>query len=103
MKKYEFYVYIIKCSDDSYYTGITNNLDKRISEHQNGIDSKCYTYKRRPLKIVLVEQFNDVREAIGREKQIKGWSRKKKEALIDGNWEKLKHLSVRYTPDKIRD
>ena len=77
-----YYVYILKCSDGSYYTGITNYLEKRIYEHQAGLVSKCYTHNRRPLKCVYSADFNDVGLAIQSEKQIKGWGRKKKEALI---------------------
>ena len=80
-----YYIYIVKCSDGSYYTGVTNNVQRRIGEHEAGIDSKCYTYKRRPIELVYTEYFFDVRYAIDREKQIKRWSRKKKEALIAGN------------------
>jgi len=70
MKNY--FVYIIKCNDKSFYTGITNNIDDRFNQHQLGQIPNCYTNKRRPLKLVLVEQFSDVRQAIAREKQIKG-------------------------------
>ncbi|WP_316771456.1 GIY-YIG nuclease family protein [Pedobacter frigiditerrae] len=90
MKYYS--VYILKCSDGSYYTGITNDIDRRLYEHQNGENIACYTYKRRSL--VFYENFPDVNQAIDFEKQIKGWSRKKKEAIINDNWEKLKELSI---------
>ena len=80
-----YYVYIVKCSDGSYYTGVTNNLQRRISEHDAGIDIECYTFKRRPVELVYSAYFFDVRYAIDREKQIKRWSRKKKEALIAEN------------------
>ena len=86
-------VYILKCADDSYYTGITNDIDRRLWEHQNGIHTKCYTYRRRPVELVFIESFNDVNQAIAFEKQIKGWSRKKKEAIINNEWEKLPELS----------
>ena len=92
MKLYS--VYILKCSDGTYYTGITNDIDRRLYEHQNGINLTCYTYKRRPLVLVFCENFPDVNQAIEFEKQIKGWSRKKKEAIINDNWEKLKELSI---------
>ena len=90
MKNY--FVYILKCSDDSYYTGVTNNLEKRINEHQSGI-IKGYTSKKLPVKLVFSERFNDVTQAIKFEKQIKGWSRKKKEALINQNLDLLVQLS----------
>ena len=88
----DYFVYILKCSDDSYYTGVTNNLEKRINEHQSGI-IKGYTSKKLPVKLVFSERFNDITQAIKFEKQIKGWSRKKKEALINGNFDELKRLS----------
>jgi len=88
-----YYVYILKCSDDSYYTGVTNNLEKRFAEHQSGDDSKSYVFKRRPLKLVWSECYNDINQAIEKEKQIKGWSRKKKEALINEDYDTLIELS----------
>ena len=86
------YVYILKCNDGSYYTGSTNNLERRIMEHQNG-EGANYTKKRLPVKLVYFDEFQTIKEAYYREKQIQGWSRKKKEALIQGNYDKLKELS----------
>ena len=91
MKKY--FVYILKCSDNSYYTGITNNIDRRLIEHKNGGDRKSYTFSRRPVELVYKESFQNPNNAIMWEKRIKGWSRKKKEALIKGDFEELKRLS----------
>ena len=88
-----YYTYILKCSDDKYYTGVTDNIERRIWEHQNGIDPKCYTYSRRPVELVYSESFPEVIYAIMREKQIKGWSRKKKEALISEKFNELPDLS----------
>ncbi len=93
------YVYILKCSDNSYYTGVTNNLENRFYQHQEGLDETCYTYSRRPLELKYFEVINDNKQAIKREKQIKGWSRVKKEALINGNWGNLVEFSKNY---KIR-
>ena len=87
------HLYILKCADGSYYTGVTNNLERRLSEHENGDDPKSYTYNKRPVKLVFIEEFSDPHVAFAKEKQIKGWSRKKKEALIKGEWEELKRLS----------
>ena len=91
MKSY--YVYILLCNDDSYYTGITNDLDRRIYEHETGYNINCYTYKRRPIKLVFNEMFSDVNQAIAFEKQVKGWRRAKKEAIINGDWHLLPELS----------
>ncbi|MDB4922148.1 GIY-YIG nuclease family protein, partial [Mucilaginibacter sp.] len=65
------------CRDNSYYTGITNNLESRLYDHQTGIDPKAYTFKRRPVKMVFYEMFNDVNQAIAFEKQDGGEQRKK--------------------------
>lgn len=88
-----YYVYNIKCSDGSYYTGITNNINKRFIEQDNGKYKNCYTYKRRPLKLKFQESFLDVLQAIYFEKKIKGWNRSKKEALINGEFDRLQYLS----------
>ena len=88
-----YYTYILKCSNEKYYTGVTNNLEKRIWEHQPGSNPKCYTYSRRPVELVYSESFPEIIYAIMREKQIKGWNRKKKEALISGDFSKLPDLS----------
>ena len=88
-----YYVSILKCSDNSYYTGITNNIDRRLNEHTCGLNKECYTFNKRPLDLVFCTEFNDVNQAIAFEKQVKGWSRKKKEAIINNKWEDLKTLS----------
>ena len=79
MKRY--YIYILRCNDGSYYTGITNNVERRFYEHQNGLIYNCYTDRRRPVNLVFIEEFGEVNDAIAREKQIKGWTRRKKEAV----------------------
>ncbi|MCW2120115.1 GIY-YIG nuclease family protein [Flavobacterium sp. 7A] len=90
----QFYVYILKCSDNSYYTGMTNDINRRFLEHQNGININCYTFEKRPVELVFCTEFNEVLQAIAFEKQVKGWSRKKKEAIINDKWEDLKKLAV---------
>lgn len=92
MKSY--FVYIVKCSDKSYYTGITNDVERRINEHNDGNIPDSYTYRRRPVELVFYYEFNDAEQAILFEKQVKGWSRKKKEAIINDNWEILPELSL---------
>ncbi|QEK52224.1 GIY-YIG nuclease family protein [Pedobacter aquae] len=89
-----YYVYILKCRDHSYYTGVTNNIERRVEEHQSGEDKNAYTYNKRPVKLVFCEDFTEINQAIAFEKQIKGWTRKKKEAIIENNWMKLKELAV---------
>ncbi len=92
MKKY--FVYILSCSDGSYYTGVTNDVLLRVDQHNQGLDSRAFTFSRRPVKLVWHAEFLNPVEAISREKQIKGWNRKKKEALIEGNYDLLPELSM---------
>ncbi len=88
-----YFVYILECSDTSYYIGITNDVEKRVHEHQSGIDKSCYTYTRRPVTYLYHEEFSEVEQAIQREKQLKGWSKRKKLALIQGDFDGLVSLS----------
>lgn len=88
------YMYILKCSDGSYYTGSTINLDKRLEEHSAGLGSN-HTKNRLPVKLVYFEEFQRIDSAFQREKQIQGWSRVKKEALINRNPDLLPELSKR--------
>jgi putative endonuclease len=87
------YVYILKCADQTYYTGITSNLTKRIFEHESGKHKDSYTSTRRPIELVFYAEFTDINTAIEKEKQVKKWSRTKKEALINGNFEDLPNLA----------
>ena len=88
MIKY-LYVYILKCNDGAYYTGITNDIEKRLIQHNEGINTESYTYSRRPVNLVYYELFTDYNLAIEWETRIKKWSVKKKEALINSDWKKL--------------
>ncbi|WP_421811815.1 GIY-YIG nuclease family protein [Flagellimonas sp.] len=88
-----YFVYILKCSDNTYYTGITSDLMGRLESHQKGKYRDSYTYYRRPLELVYHCTFSDPNTAIMTEKQIKKWSKKKKEALIAGEFDKLPNLS----------
>lgn len=88
-----YYVYILLCCDKSFYTGVTNNVEKRVWEHQKGLIRGCYTHGRRPVRLVCCENFKRIEWAIAREKQIKGWSRDKNKALIAKNYEMLPDLS----------
>ena len=90
---HNYFVYIVECSDKSYYTGITNDVDGRIHEHNSGNDEKSYTYNRRPVKLKFFERFQDVLQAIEFEKQVKGWTRKKKKALFISDWDEIKKLA----------
>jgi putative endonuclease len=88
-----YYVYILQCVDGSYYTGITNDVERRLNEHNEGLDKKAYTYRRRPVEVVYREVFNEVLQAIAWEKKLKGWSRVKKQAVIKGEWDVLPELA----------
>ena len=90
---YDYYVYILLCSDGSYYTSVTKDIDRRIEEHNKGIADDSYTYIRRPVELKYIEEFENIEKAIAREKQLKNWSRKKKESLINANYDKLKELA----------
>ena len=89
------YTYILECSDGSYYTGSTKYIELRFKQHQRG-EGANHTKKRLPVKLVYLEEFARIDHAFYREKQIQGWSRKKKEALIHGKFNQLPLLSMAY-------
>ncbi len=78
------FTYILECSDGSYYTGSTKDLERRLLQHQAGEGAK-HTRNHLPVKLIYFEEFTRIDEAFYREKQIQGWSRAKKGALIRGN------------------
>jgi len=86
------YMYILECSNGNYYTGSTKDLDKRLLEHQSGRGAN-YTKKYLPVKLVYYEEYKRIDEAFYREKQVQGWCRQKKEALINGEYKKLHDLA----------
>ncbi|TKB96509.1 GIY-YIG nuclease family protein [Pedobacter cryotolerans] len=90
---HNYFVYILECSDKSYYTGVTNDLEVRLLQHENGDDPLSYKYFRRPLTLRYWQRFDYIEHAIEFEKQVKGWSRKKKEALFNEDWNEIKRLS----------
>lgn len=83
-----FSVYILQCSDGSFYTGHTDNLEARLNAHESA-QVPGYTQTRMPVALKYVEEYPARVEAIQRERQIKGWSRRKKKALIENNWGNL--------------
>ena len=92
------WLYILRCADGSYYTGTTRaDLDKRVDEHQDGAFDG-YTAQRLPVALVYSQFFDRITDAIAAERQIKGWSRAKKEALIAGDLHRLKAASRRRRP-----
>ncbi|APA66352.1 MULTISPECIES: GIY-YIG nuclease family protein [Maribacter] len=88
-----YYVYILECADNSFYTGITSNLIQRLESHQSGKYKNSYTSKRRPVILAFYCEFTDPNLAIETEKRIKKWSQAKKNALIAGEYEKLPNLA----------
>ncbi|MEL7541765.1 MAG: GIY-YIG nuclease family protein [Pseudomonadota bacterium] len=98
------FVYILRCSDGAYYVGSYrgDDLNVRVAEHNFGHRKKAWTYRRRPVELVWSEHFVRYTDAVSCERQLKGWSRAKKEALIDGDYSKLRRLarskSSRRTP-----
>ncbi len=87
------FMYILKCSDGSFYKGSTINLERRLKLHSSGRGAN-YTKNRLPIVLVYTEYFKMVRDAFQREKQIQGWSYKKKKALIEKNFLELHTLSI---------
>ncbi|MGF1523429.1 MAG: GIY-YIG nuclease family protein [Leptolyngbyaceae cyanobacterium] len=86
------HTYILECADRSFYTGSTKNLYRRLWQHQNGLGAR-HTANRLPVKLVYVEEFERVSDAFYREKQIQGWSRAKKIALMESDWNQLHMLA----------
>ncbi len=86
------FMYILECADGTYYTGSTVNLEKRLWEHGNSLGAN-YTKKRQPVKLVYLEEYPRIDEAFSREKQVQGWSRAKKKALIESRYKELPKLS----------
>jgi len=87
-----FYVYILRCNDNSYYVGHSDNVEKRVAEHSLG-SHPGYTQTRLPVELVYLQEFATRDEAFNAEHQIKKWNRKKKKALIEHNWDSLKLLA----------
>jgi len=99
-----YYVYILQCVDGSFYTGMTSDLEARLYEHQTGVSPQSYTYTRRPVELVWMEEFQTHDEAFNAEHQVKGWSRKKKIALINHDFDAVHQIVTdeRKQRDQIR-
>ncbi len=94
----QYWVYLLRCADGSYYTGVTNNIDRREWEHNAGILECAYTHSRRPVKLVYADVHADINQAIAWEKHVKGWSRAKKRALAASDWDRIRELVHRHGP-----
>ena len=93
------WVYIVRCADGSYYVGSTRQEpEARVWEHNAGWDTAAYTHSRRPVTLVYSERYERLLDGFARERQLKGWSRAKKQALIRRDWEELQRLSRTATP-----
>jgi putative endonuclease len=89
-------IYILRCADGSYYTGVTRrSVEERVSEHVQGLDASCYTFRRRPVMLAHTEHYSRIDDAVAAERRIKGWSRAKKEAYIRGDYASLVALAKR--------
>ncbi|PKA83442.1 putative endonuclease [Ulvibacter sp. MAR_2010_11] len=88
-----YYIYILKCADGLLYTGLTNDIARRLLEHQNGLNKTSFTFKRRPVELIFHQELNDIRQAIYFEKKIKRWSAKKKMSLADHDFNMLQILA----------
>ena len=88
------YTYILQCANGQYYVGSTTDLDRRMQEHQAGSGAK-FTRAHLPVKLVYKEEYSSIEQAFARERQLHGWSRAKKEALIKGELSSLKELSTK--------
>jgi putative endonuclease len=88
-----YFVYILLCKDNSLYVGITSDMERRVLEHNDGKYPDAYTHSRRPVILLFYQDFTEPNQAIGYEKKIKKWSRAKKQALIDSNFDKMQELS----------
>jgi putative endonuclease len=92
------YLYILRCADGKYYVGTTRKtLEERLGEHNAGIHNG-FTAARRPVAMVFAQHFDNITDAIAAERQVKGWSRAKQEAMIDGEWSRLSELAQRRSP-----
>ncbi len=87
-----FWLYILRCSDQSLYVGHTDDLERRLAQHQSG-ELGGHTALRRPVTLVYCQEFPTREEALARERQVKNWSRAKKQALIESDWERLNRLA----------
>ena len=96
------WVYILECSDGSYYVGSTWNVEHRVWQHGQGLGSE-YTKVRRPVRLRYAAETGSIQEAYGWERRIHGWSRAKKEALIDGRWSDLPGLAANSVKRRMRE
>jgi putative endonuclease len=95
----DYFVYVLRCFDGTFYVGITNDVARRFAQHCAGEYKSCYAYKRRPLRLVHVSEFHWVDQAIAFEKKLKGWFHRKKRAFIEAKWSDLNRYAR--GPDRV--
>lgn len=88
-----FFVYMLFCFDGSFYVGITNNVQRRLFEHNHGLNPTSYTFSRRPVRLVYSTEFETAIDAIDWEKRVKRWSHRKKRSLITGDWDAIRRFA----------
>jgi putative endonuclease len=93
------FTYILKCADGSYYIGSTRDLEHRVWQHSTGLGS-AYTSRRLPVTLVFAQEFDRIDDAYALEKRMQGWSRRKREAVIEGRLKDLPALSKKVFPAK---
>jgi predicted GIY-YIG superfamily endonuclease len=100
MKSY--WVYVLVCRDGSFYVGVTSDVEARLAQHAEATDRRHFTYSRRPLELVYTASFLTPEEAIRAEKQLKGWSRAKKAAMLRGDWKRIQELARSSAPGRAQ-
>ena len=93
---HRYCLHILECSDERFYVVVTNNVELRLRQHQQGINEGCYKFDKRPVSLRWTEELQYIDKAIAFAKKLKGWSRVKKQALINGEFEKLPELSKKF-------
>jgi putative endonuclease len=91
-----YYVYMLRCIDGTFYTGVTNDIERRFGEHCVGHDPGSYTFTRRPLRLVYAGEFDRIADAIAFEKRLKGWTHAKKRAFAERDWPLLRRFARRH-------
>ena len=101
----EFFVYILRCSNGAYYVGSHRgqDVDYRVAQHNEGADPKAYTFRYRPVELLWSSAFADPTDMVAFERQLKGWSRAKKEAFMRSDWQELKQLAKSRTAPAIHE
>ncbi len=90
---HNYSVSMLRCFGGTFYVGVTNDVDRRFAEQCMGLDEDCYTYTRRPLRLVAVGEFRWIDQAIAFEKQLKRWSHRKKRAFAEERWDDVKRFA----------